>query len=79
MLVNDGHGPMRNLLFEEFRTRGYLLTGTGDSKEHCQVEGADLCHYDAAVLVGYHAMAQTPKAIAPQTISGVAITESRRK
>ena len=77
VLVNDGHGPMRNLLFEEFRAPAYLLTGSGDSKEHCQVEGADLRHFDAAVLVGYHAMAQTPRAIAPHTIAGVAVKELR--
>jgi D-amino peptidase len=77
VLVNDGHGPMRNLLFEEFRSPARLLTGTADSKDHCQVEAADARDYVAAVFVGYHAMAQTPKAIAPHTIAGVAIKELR--
>ncbi|HEU5422673.1 MAG TPA: M55 family metallopeptidase [Nitrolancea sp.] len=77
VLVNDGHGPMRNLLFEEFRSPAVLLSGTADSKAHCQVEAADLRHYDAAVFVGYHAMARTPKAIAPHTIAGVAVAELR--
>jgi D-amino peptidase len=77
VLVNDGHGPMRNLLFEEFRSPAVLLTGTADSKDHCQVEAADSRHFDAAVFIGYHAMAKTPKAIAPHTIAGVAVSELR--
>ena len=60
ILVNDGHGPMRNLLFEEMHPAAHLLSGTGDAKEHCQIEMADSRTFDAAVFVGYHAMARTP-------------------
>ncbi len=77
VLVVDGHGPMRNLLFEDMHPKAHLLTGSGNAKEHCQVEAADSRKFDAAVLVGYHAMAKTPKAIAPHTIAGIAVAELR--
>ncbi len=77
ILVNDGHGPMRNLIFEDMHPKAHLLTGSGNAKDHCQVEAADSRTFDAAVLVGYHAMAKTRKAIAPHTIAGAAIAELR--
>ncbi len=77
ILVNDGHGPMRNLLFEEMHPAAHLLTGTGNAKDHCQVEAADARHFDAAVFVGYHAMARTYRAIHPHTIAGAAVSELR--
>jgi D-amino peptidase len=77
ILVNDGHGPMRNLLFEEMHPAAHLLTGTGDAKDHCQIEMADSRPFAAAVFVGYHAMARSRKAIAPHTIAGAAVSELR--
>jgi D-amino peptidase len=77
ILVNDGHGPMRNLLFEEMHPAAYLLTGTGDAKDHCQIEMAESRTFDAAVFVGYHAMARTRKAIHPHTIAGAVVSELR--
>lgn len=77
ILVNDGHGPMRNLLFEEMHPAAHLLTGTADAKDHCQIELADSRTFVAAVFIGYHAMARTPKAIAPHTIAGAAVSELR--
>jgi D-amino peptidase len=77
ILVNDGHGPMRNLLFEEIHPAAHLLTGTGDAKDHCQIELADSRDFAAAVFIGYHAMAKTPKAIHPHTIAGMAVAELR--
>lgn len=77
ILVNDGHGPMRNLLFEEMHPAAHLLTGSGDAKDHCQIELANSRPFAAAVFVGYHAMARTPKAIAPHTIAGAAVSELR--
>ena len=76
ILVNDGHGPMRNLLFEEMHPAAHLLTGSGDAKDHCQIELANSRPFAAAVFVGYHAMARTPKAIAPHTIAGAAVSLS---
>jgi D-amino peptidase len=77
ILVCDGHGPMRNLLFEEMHPAAHLLTGTGNAKDHCQLEAADSRPFDAAVFVGYHAMARTYKAIHPHTIAGAAVSELR--
>jgi D-amino peptidase len=77
ILVSDGHGPMRNLLFEELHPAAHLITGTGNAKDHCQLEAADIRQFDAAAFVGYHAMAKTFKAIHPHTIAGGAIAELR--
>lgn len=77
ILVCDGHGPMRNLFFEDMHPASHLLTGSGDAKDYCQLEGADSQTFDAAVLVGYHAMAKTFKAIHPHTIAGAAVAELR--
>jgi D-amino peptidase len=77
ILVCDGHGPMRNLFFEDMHPASHLLTGAGDAKDWCQLEGADNRSFDAAVLVGYHAMAKTYKAIHPHTIAGAAVHELR--
>lgn len=77
ILVSDGHGPMRNLLFEELHPAAHLLTGTGNAKDHCQLEAADLRQFDAAVFVGYHAMAKTFRAIHPHTIAGATVYELR--
>jgi D-amino peptidase len=77
VLVNDSHGPMRNLLFEDMHPAAHLLTGTGDAKPHCQLEAADSELFDCAVFVGYHAMARTPYAIHPHTIAGAVVSELR--
>jgi D-amino peptidase len=77
VLVNDGHGPMRNLLVEELHPAAHLLTGSGDAKDHCQLEAADEGGFEAAVFVGYHAMAKAERAIHPHTIAGVAVAELR--
>lgn len=77
ILVADGHGPMRNILVEELDQRAHLMTGTGDAREACQLEGADTESFDAAVFVGYHAMAKSTKAIHPHTIAGAVVSEIR--
>jgi D-amino peptidase len=77
ILVCDGHGPMRNLFFEDMHPAAHLLTGSGDDKDHCQLEGADSRAFEAAVLIGYHAMAKSYNAIHPHTIAGAAVAELR--
>ena len=77
VLVNDGHGPMRNLLVEEMHAAAHLLSGSGDAKDYCQLEAADAGGFDAAVFVGYHAMAKAREAIHPHTIAGAAVAELR--
>src|SRR5690606_10215441 len=77
VLVADGHGPMRNLKIEDLHPAATLVTGTADARPHCQLEGANTASFDAAVFVGYHAMAKTLNAIHPHTIAGVAVHELR--
>jgi len=77
ILVNDGHGPMRNLLFEEMHPATHLLSGSGNAKDYCQLEAADDRAFAAAVFIGYHAMAKTARAIHPHTIAGGTVAELR--
>jgi D-amino peptidase len=77
VLVVDGHGPMRNLIFEDMHPACHLMTGSANARDHCQLEGADGRAFDAAVFVGYHAMAKTEKAIHPHTIAGAVVGELR--
>ena len=77
ILVVDGHGPMRNLVFEDMHPATHLMTGSANARDHCQLEGADTRAFDAAVFVGYHAMAKTYNAIHPHTIAGAAVHELR--
>lgn len=77
ILVNDGHGSMRNLLIEELHPAACLVTGSGDAKDLCQLEGVETDAFDLAVFVGYHAQARTPKAIHPHTIAGAVVGELR--
>src|SRR3954449_9425902 len=75
IVVADGHGPMRNLKIEDLHPAAHLVTGTADAREYCQLEGADLGTFAAALFIGYHAMAKTPKAIHPHTIAGACVHE----
>ena len=77
ILVADGHGPMRNIFFEDLHAAAHLMTGASNARDFCQLEGADSRPFEAAVFVGYHAMARTYKAIHPHTIAGVAVSELR--
>lgn len=75
ILVADGHGPMRNLLVEEVHPAAHLMTGSADARPFCQLEGADERPFDAALFIGYHAMAKTFRAIHPHTIAGAVVHE----
>ena len=77
VLVADSHGPMRNMFFEDMHSGAHLMTGTGDARAHCQLEGADSRQFDCAVFIGYHAMARTDNAIHPHTIAGAVVSELR--
>lgn len=77
VLVADGHGPMRNIFFEDLHPAACLMTGASNARDYCQLEGADSRPFAAAVFIGYHAMAKTEKAIHPHTIAGAAVAELR--
>jgi D-amino peptidase len=77
ILVADGHGPMRNIFFEDLHPAAHLMTGSANARDYCQLEGADSRRFDAAVFIGYHAMAKATKAIHPHTVAGAAVAELR--
>jgi len=77
ILVVDGHGPMRNLQIEDLDPAATLVTGGADARPYCQLQDADSMPFDAAIFVGYHAMAKTLNAIHPHTIAGAVVHEIR--
>ncbi|HEX6433149.1 MAG TPA: M55 family metallopeptidase, partial [Gemmatimonadales bacterium] len=64
VLVNDSHWDMRNLLAEDLHPAAELLSGS--PKRLSMVEGID-GGFDAALFIGYHAMAGTRDAIIDHT------------
>ena len=64
VLVNDSHWRMMNLLAEELHPGAELLSG--GPKARSMMEGIEL-GFDAALFVGYHAMAGTGHAIIDHT------------
>jgi D-amino peptidase len=64
VVVNDSHWDMRNLLAEELNPAAELLSGS--PKRLSMVEGVDE-GFDAAMFIGYHAMAGTCNAIIDHT------------
>ena len=68
ILVNDSHWLMRNLLAEELHPAAELLSG--GPKLRSMVEGIEL-GFDAALFVGYHAMAGTRHAVIDHTYTGI--------
>ncbi|MBA3895023.1 MAG: M55 family metallopeptidase [Gemmatimonadales bacterium] len=68
VLVNDSHWLMRNLLPEELHPSAELLSG--GPKLRSMVEGVE-DDFDAAMFVGYHAMAGAGHAIIDHTYSGI--------
>jgi D-amino peptidase len=68
VLVNDSHWLMRNLLAEELHPAAELLSG--GPKLRSMVEGVDL-GFDAAMFVGYHAMAGAASAVIDHTYTSI--------
>jgi D-amino peptidase len=64
VLVNDSHWDMRNILAEELHPVAELLSGS--PKRLSMVEGVD-GGFDAALFIGYHAMAGTRDAVIDHT------------
>lgn len=56
VVITDGHNVGLNLLCEQLDERAVLIAGT--PRPLSMMEGID-CRFDAAFLVGYHAMAGT--------------------
>ncbi len=68
ILVNDSHGPMRNILIEHLDPAATLISGS--PKPLSMMTGIDQA-WDMAFFVGYHARAGTPDAILDHTWSGI--------
>jgi D-amino peptidase len=65
IVVNDSHWDMRNLLPEELHEAAQLLSG--GPKRLSMLEGIE-AGFEAALFIGYHARAGTPRAILDHTI-----------
>ncbi len=66
--VKDSHGNSKNLLVDELESGIELVTGHGSGFDG-MMEGLDES-FDAALLIGYHAMAGTLGGIMEHTITG---------
>ncbi len=68
IVVKDSHGNSKNLLIDELEPGIELVSGYGSRFEGMMV-GID-SSFDAAMLIGYHAMAGTLHGVMEHTISG---------
>ena len=65
VVVSDGHGGGFNLVPEELHPGATYVTGPGRPRAACGLDES----FDAAMLVGYHAMAGTANAVLAHTQS----------
>jgi D-amino peptidase len=77
-IVGDGHGVMRNVLFEELHERASLVIGPASpsNKPLCQLEGIN-DEIDMAFMIGYHSKAGTPNGLLAHTYVGSTICRLR--
>jgi len=71
VLVNEGHGSMRNILIEDLHPEARLISGY--PKYHLQLTGLD-ASFDGAFFIGFHARSNTPGVLA-HTFFGFSIYE----
>jgi D-amino peptidase len=74
VVVNDSHGHMRNLLAEDLNAEAWLVRGS--PKPFCMMEGLQP-GFDAAFLVGYHAMAGTGSGVLNHSFSGSSVASMK--
>lgn len=75
VIVNDSHGDMRNLLFEELDSRVEIVSGA--LKPMSMVQGVEAGRADAAFFVGYHSGAGTRASVLDHTYYGAVVSEVR--
>ena len=68
VVVRDGHGLGNNVLWDELDSRVKLIQGVTPGKRFYDIEGSD-----AVILLGYHAMAGTRRALLEHTYSSKTI------
>ncbi|MCX7799961.1 MAG: M55 family metallopeptidase [Fimbriimonadales bacterium] len=69
VVVKDSHGNSKNLTADLLVGGAQLVSGVGCGPIDGMMQGIDGT-FDACVLVGYHAMAGTPRAVMEHTMSG---------
>jgi D-amino peptidase len=74
VLVNDSHGPMRNLLFEDLP--GDIRVIFGNRKPYSMVQGAD-ASFGGAFFLGYHGAIGDQNAVLCHTYTPSVIYELR--
>jgi D-amino peptidase len=73
VVVKDSHGNSKNLLINQLEPGTQLISGHGSAAQDGVADGMMMgidATFDAAVLVGYHAMAGTSRGIMEHTITG---------
>jgi len=68
IVIKDSHGNSKSLLVDELEPGVELISGLGSGVQG-MMEGID-SSFDAALLIGYHAMAGTEAGIMEHTITG---------
>ena len=68
IVIKDSHGNSKNLLIEDLEPGVELISGHGAGTDG-MMQGID-ASFDAAMLVGYHAMAGTTGGVMEHTITG---------
>lgn len=68
VVIKDGHATCKNLLIDELLPGVHLISGIGGGKDG-MMNGLDES-FDAAVLIGYHAMAGVAKGMMEHALSG---------
>jgi D-amino peptidase len=68
VIVKDSHGNSKNLLVDQLEPGTKLISGHG-ARTGGMMNGIDR-ECNAAVLIGYHAMAGTPSGVMEHTITG---------
>lgn len=69
VFVRDAHGNSKSLLIEDLEPGTILFSGTGHATPTGMMAGLDKS-FSAALLIGYHAMAGTRRAIMEHTLTG---------
>jgi|AntAceMinimDraft_16_1070373.scaffolds.fasta_scaffold01678_9 D-amino peptidase len=71
ILINDGHGTMKNIVLSELHSAARLISGS--NKPLLQMSGVEGC--DATLFVGYHARLGVDKATLNHTFWSILVDE----
>ena len=79
VLVNDGHGNMRNVLIDDLHDAARLVVGPAQARNKplVQVTGIEEGGFEAAMFVGFHSRAGTPGGLLSHTWVGMLVHEIR--